>query len=137
FDIAKSALENLEAQAATDRTTTDYTSQISTAKARVDRARKRLDQKGGEVAAAIRRLDAVRSVAKACARKVEGARTYAPMPRRAGDLQTAAERGKLAGLDLRLVETTIPKGATLAAVSAAIDAQRTLRAGVANAMPPR
>lgn len=137
FDIAKSALENLEARAKEDRTLTDYTSQISTAKERVDRARKRLDQKDGEVAAAIRRLDAVRSVAKACARKVEGARTYAPMPKRGGDLQHVAERGKLAGLDLRLVETTVPKGATLAAVSAEIDAQHTLRAGVANAMPPR
>lgn len=137
FDNARTDLANLEAQAATDRTRTDYTHQIAAAKERVERARKRLDQKGAETAAAIRRLDAVRTVARACARKTEAARTYTPIPKRGGDLQHVADRGRLAGLDLRLVETKVPKGATLSAVSAEIDALRAHRADVANALPPR
>lgn len=137
FDNAKTDLANLEAQAATDRTRTDYTYQIAAAKEKVARARKRLDQKSAETAAAIRRLDSIRSVARACARLMEGARTYAPMPKRGGDLQHVAERGRLAGLDLRLAEVKLPKGVTLPTVSAEIDALRAHRVGIANAVPPR
>lgn len=137
FDNDKTDLANLEEQAATDRTRTDYTHQIAAAKERVERARKRLDQKSAETAAAIRRLDTVRTVNNTCVRKLEGARTYAPIPKRGGDLQHVAERGKLDGLDLRLVETKVPKGANLSTVSAEVDAHRALRADVANALPPR
>lgn len=137
FDNDKTDLANLEAQAATDRTTHDYSNQIAAAKERVEQARKRLDKKSAETAAAIRRLDAFRAVNNMCVCKLEGARTFAPMPQRGGDLQHVAERGRLAGLDLRLVETKVPKGATLSAVSAEVDAHRALRVDLANAPAPR
>jgi len=111
--------------------------QKQAAQEKFDRARKRLDQRHVDVQQAIGRRETVRTVALACTRKVEGARTYEPMPQRAGDLQHVAERGKLAGLDLRIVETKVPKGASLSAVSAEIDALRAHRVGVANAVPSR
>lgn len=103
----------------------------------VARARKRLDLRHEESPRSIRLRESIRTVTGTCARKVEGARTYAPMPQRGGDLQHVAGRGNLDGLDLRIVSTVVPKGATLPAVSAEIDALRTHRADLANAPAPR
>lgn len=129
-DAARSALDNLGPDA-DERVR-------RTAEERLARARARLEQKQTEAMQAIRRREEVRVVALACARLVESARTYEPMPQRAGDLQHVAERGRLAGLNLRLYgEVAIPKGVTLPTVSAEIDAHRAHRAGIVSAPPTR
>jgi len=130
FDRAKSAYDSLGPDA-DER-------QMQAAREKLDRARKRLDAKHVEVMQPIGRRETVRTVALACTRLMGGARTYEPMPKGGGDLQHVAERGKLAGLNLRLYgEVAIPKGTSLPGVSAEIDALRVHRAGVVSAPPTR
>lgn len=129
FDRAKSAYDSLGPDA-DERVR-------QTAEEKLSRARKRLDAKHVEVMQPIGRRENTRTVALACARLVEGARTYEPMPKGGGDLQNVAERGKLAGLSLRLADEVAIPGTSLSAVSAEIDSLRTHRAGVIGAPPTR